>query len=199
MNRPFNPNHPANRRERPNINEAIRTPNVRLISSSGEQLGILPTHQALQKAREEGLDLVVIGTQTPPVAKIMNYGKYKFEQEKQEKENKKRSKLQSVMKEVKLSPRIDEHDLMVKEKKVWEWLAEGHKVRIVAMLRGREMQHPELARQLLEKILANAAEYGKPDRLPAIRQEGKFFNLQLNPLQQTKSSPKQSSGQTEQS
>jgi translation initiation factor IF-3 len=167
----------------PLVNEAIRSPNVRLISSTGEQLGIVPTREALEKARSEGLDLVVIGVQQPPVAKIMDYGKFKFEKEKEEKEKKKRSKSQSVFKELKLSSRIDEHDLQIKEKWICKWLEEGSKVRVVVQMKGREMQHPELARKLLQSVLAATIEHGKPDQTPPIKQEGRMFSLQLAPIQ----------------
>jgi translation initiation factor IF-3 len=164
------------------INEAIRSPKVRLISSTGEQLGIVSTRDALDQAKQEDLDLVVISMQNPPVAKIMDYGKYKFEKEKEEKEKKKKSKSQSVLKELKMSPRIDEHDLQVKERWICKWLEEGNKAKVVVQLKGRELQHPELARKLLSRILEVTAEFGKSENQPAIRQEGKTFNIQLSPL-----------------
>ncbi|MDX1919821.1 MAG: translation initiation factor IF-3 [Candidatus Caenarcaniphilales bacterium] len=173
--RNLNPNQPL-------VNEAIRTPQVRLISSSGEQLGIVATRDAMDKARSEDLDLVVIGMQqSPPVAKIMDFGKYKFEKEKEEKERKKKSKAQSVFKEIKMSARIDDHDIQVKLKWVLKWLEEGNKVRVVVQMRGREMQHPEIPRKLLQGILEATAEVGKPDQMPPIKQEGKMFSLQLAP------------------
>lgn len=178
--RPQGPN-----RQQPNqqviMNEAIRSQSVRLISSSGEQLGIVPTREALEKARSENLDLVVIGMQQPPVAKIMDYGKFKFEKEKEEKEKKRKSKAQSVFKELKLSQRIDGHDLQIKEKWICKWLEEGNKVRVIVQLKGRETQHPELARQLLQSVLKATAEFGKPDQLPPIKQEGRVFSIQLAP------------------
>jgi translation initiation factor IF-3 len=171
----------GNFQNQPQINEAIRSPNVRLISSSGEQLGIVPTREALDQAKAEGLDLVVIGMQQPPVAKIIDYGKYKFEKEKEDKERKKKSKAQSVFKELKLSARIDEHDLKIKEKWICKWLEEGSKVRVVVQMKGREMQHPELARKVLQSVLVATNEFGKSDQVPAIRQEGRTFNIQLAP------------------
>ncbi len=163
------------------MNEAIRSQSVRLISSSGEQLGIVPTREALDKARSENLDLVVIGMQQPPVAKIMDYGKFKFEKEKEEKEKKKKSKAQSIFKELKLSQRIDEHDLQIKEKWICKWLEEGSKVRVIVQMKGRETQHPDLARKLLQSVLKATEEFGKPDQTPAIKQEGRVFSLQLAP------------------
>jgi translation initiation factor IF-3 len=183
---PANPRNP----NQPLINEAIRTPQVRLISSSGEQLGVVNTREALEQARSEDLDLVVIGVQqNPPVAKIMDYGKFRFEKEKEEKEKKKKSKAQSVFKEVTMSARIDEHDVMVKLKWVTRWLEEGNKVRITVKMRGREMQHPEIPRKLLQKILEAVGEVGKPDQTPPIKQEGKMFSLQLAPNTSPSKSP----------
>ncbi|MDJ0625026.1 MAG: translation initiation factor IF-3 [Candidatus Caenarcaniphilales bacterium] len=170
-----NPNQPL-------MNEAIKAPQVRLIGSDGQQHGIISTRDAIQQARNEDLDLVVIGMQNPPVAKIMDYGKYKFEKEKEEKEKKKKSKAQSVFKEVKMSARIDEHDKLVKQKWIQRWLEEGNKVRVVVQMRGREMQHPEIPRNILKGFLENLAEIGKPDQAPAIKQEGRMFSLHLAPV-----------------
>lgn len=178
---PGGPQNQIRNSNQPMVNDAIRAPQVRLISSTGEQLGIVSTRDALDKARSEDLDLVVIGQQSPPVAKIMDYGKYKFEKEKEEKERKKKSKAQSVFKEIKMSARIDGHDVQVKLKWILKWLEEGNKVRVVVQMRGREMQHPEIARKLLQNILEATAEFGKPDQTPAIKQEGKMFALQLAP------------------
>ncbi len=183
---------PTNSRNAPNnqaalasqslLNEGIRAKEVRLISSTGEQLGIIATREALDRAKAEDLDLVVIGVQTPPVAKIMDYGKFKFEKEKEEKEKKKKSKSQSLMKELKLTARIDIHDLQIKEKQACGWLEEGCKVRIVVKLKGRELQHPENARKLLQHVLEATVDFGKPDQTPPIKQEGQMFSLQLAPI-----------------
>ncbi len=185
-NPPPNPRFiPPNRQQNPNqpiMNEAIRSPNVRLIGSAGEQLGVVGTREALERALSEGLDLVVISMQQPPVAKIMDYGKFRFEKEKEEKEKKKKSKSQSVFKELKFSPRIDEHDLHIKIKWMIKWLEEGHKVRALVQMKGRETQHPELARQLLQTVLQTTAEVGKPDQVPPIKQEGRIMSLQLAPI-----------------
>ncbi len=170
------------RQDRPPINDYIKAPQLRLISSSGEQLGIVDTPEALRMALEENLDLVVIGFQDPPVAKILNYGKYKFEKEKQDRENKKKTKQQSVLKEIKMSVRIDDHDLNVKVKSISGWLDEGCKVRVAVQMRGREAQHPEIGKSILHRIIELCAPSGKPDKLPAIREEGRFFTINLTPL-----------------
>ncbi len=165
------------------MNERIRFPELRVISSTGEQLGIMKTYEALRLAKDEDLDLVVISpNQKPPIAKILDYGKYKFEKEKHEKEQKKKTKNQNALKELKLTPRIDPHDLEVKIRKINEWLEEGNKVRIVIAMRGREIQHTEISIELLQNILKETSEHGKSDRTPAIKQEGKSFSIQLVPL-----------------
>ena len=176
------PNNQAALASQSLLNEGIRAKEVRLISSTGEQLGIISTREALDRAKAENLDLVVIGVQTPPVAKIMDYGKFKFEKEKEEKEKKKKSKSQSLMKELKLTARIDIHDLQIKEKQACGWLEEGCKVRVVVKLKGRELQHPENARKLLQHVLGATVDFGKPDQTPPIKQEGQMFSLQLAPL-----------------
>ena len=149
------------------INENIRSAQVRLISSSGEQVGVIDTKEALRQAEEENLDLVLISTnQEIPVAKIINYGKFKFEKEKQEKEKKKKSKQQASYKELKIRPRIEKHDLEIREKWIKKWLEEGSKVKVIAILRGREIQHPKLAQQVLKGVIESVAEFGKPDQDP---------------------------------
>jgi len=164
------------------INENIRNAKVRLISSSGEQVGVIDTKDALKMAREENLDLVLINTsQEVPVAKIIDYGKFKFEKDKQEKEKKKKSKQQALYKELKIRPRIEKHDLEIREKWIKKWLEEGNKVRVVAILRGREIQHPKLAQQVLQGVINSVEEFGKPDQDPPIVREGKIFSLNLVP------------------
>ena len=181
MQDPRRPQPPSNNKVP--MNENIRDREVRLLSATGEQLGIVQTRTALEMAEEQGLDLVVIGAnQSPPVAKIMDYGKYKFEQEKQEKENRKKSKTQSVYKQVKLSSRIDPHDLTVKIKKMEEWILDGDRVQIVVQMKGREVQHPELAVELLTRILELVTPFAKSERTPPIKSEGRTFSLHLIPL-----------------
>jgi len=179
-----------NRFQRPDpnreiINERIQSKEVRLIGAQGEQFGVLSTEEALKKAREKGLDLVlIVPTQKPPVAKIINYSKYRFEQEKQRKENKKKNKAQSNFKEIKLSLRIETHDFQVKEKKVLEWLGNGSKVRVVVEMRGRELQHKGRAEDILRKILDKATELqiAKPDFQPPFKREGRSVAMVLVPL-----------------
>lgn len=181
QNRRYNPNNRRANQEL--INRNIRAEEVRLISSSGEQLGIISTRDALAQAESEGLDLVIIGnTQVPPVAKIMDHGKHKFQQSKQEKENKKKSKSQGVFKEVKMTPRIGDHDFQVKFLKIVEAIQKEYKVRVLVEMRGREVQHPEIAQALLNRVLEQIQDIAKSDRQPVIKKEGRAFTLQLAPL-----------------
>lgn len=140
------------------INEKIRAKEVRLIDSNGENCGIVSTIKALKMAEEAELDLVVISpNQAPPVAKILNYGKYKYELEKKAKEVKKKQKIVEI-KEIKVRYKIDTHDYEVRLKNIRKFISQGNKVKIVVMLRGREMQHSHLAVELAERFLADLAE-----------------------------------------
>ena len=142
-------------KDKPLINEKIRAKEVRLIDENGENHGIVSTAQALRMAEEADLDLVVISpNQAPPVAKILNYGKYKYELEKKAKEAKKKQHVVDV-KEVKVRYKIDTHDYEVRLKNIRKFISQGNKVKIVVMLRGREMQHSHLAVELAERFIAD--------------------------------------------
>ena len=137
------------------INEKIRSREVLLIDDEGNNLGAIPTVKALQMAKEKDLDLVVISpNQEPPVAKILDYGKYKFQSEKKAKEAKKKQHVVSV-KELKLRYKIDQHDYQVRIKSIKKFIEAGNKVKVVIMLRGREVQHAHLAMALMERILTD--------------------------------------------
>ena len=126
---------------------------VRLTGAEGEQLGIVLTRDALKMAEDAHLDLVEVAPHArPPVCKIMNYGKYRYEQQKREKETRKKQKT-IVMKEVKLRPGIEQHDLEVKTKAITKFIDEGSKVKVTIMFRGRELSHPEIAQSILESII----------------------------------------------
>ena len=141
------------------VNEKIRSKEVRLIDDNGENLGVVETSKALQMAYDKDLDLVVISpNQNPPVAKILNYGKYKFEAEKKAKEAKKKQHVVEV-KEIKLRYKIDIHDYNVRMKNIKKFLESGNKVKVVVMLRGREMQHSHLAFELANRIVADLADF----------------------------------------
>lgn len=135
------------------MNERIRAKEVRLIDQNGDNQGVVPTLKALQMAYDEDLDLVLINpNQDPPVAKILDYGKYKYELEKRAKEAKKKQHTVDV-KEIKIRYKIDTHDYQVRIKSIEKFIAQGNKVKIVVMLRGREMQHSNLAFDLANKFV----------------------------------------------
>jgi translation initiation factor IF-3 len=134
------------------VNKQIRAPKVRVIGSDGSQVGILAIKDALIKAQEENLDLVEIAPNAqPPVCKIVDYGKFRYDQTKREKESKK-SQHQVKVKEVKLKPNIDEHDFQTKLKQARQFIEKGNKVKVTCMFRGREMAHPELGQKMVEKF-----------------------------------------------
>lgn len=140
------------------MNEKIRAKEVRLIDENGNNHGVVPTPKALQMAADADLDLLVISpNQAPPVAKILNYGKYKYEQEKKAKEAKKKQHVIEI-KEVKVRYKIDTHDYEVRLKNIRKFISQGHKVKLVVMLRGREMQHSGLATELAKRFIADLAQ-----------------------------------------
>ena len=133
---------------------------VRLIDSEGQQVGIVPLQQAQEMAREKDLDLVEISpTATPPVCKIMDYGKYVFQQKKKQSEAKKKQKV-IIVKEVQFRPRIDEHDFDFKKNNIIRFLEHGDKVKAIIRFRGREMTHMELGRAVLDRLLTEVKEHG---------------------------------------
>lgn len=137
----------------PRLNERIRVPEVRLIDEKGEQVGIVPTQQALQMARDRGLDLMeVAATAKPPVCKICDYGKYKYEQKKKEHQARKNQVIVKV-KEVQLRPNTEEHDLEYKIKNIRGFLEEGDKAKITIMFRGREIAHTEPGYQMMNRLV----------------------------------------------
>ena len=149
------PNDNRNNKNQAIMNERIRSKEVRLIDQDGQNHGVMPTSKALQMAYDADLDLVLINpNQEPPVAKILNYGKYKYEQEKRAKEAKKKQHTVEV-KEIKIRYKIDTHDYQVRIKSIEKFIAQGNKVKIVVMLRGREMQHSNLAFDLANRFVAD--------------------------------------------
>ena len=161
------------------INNAIRVKEVRLIDSEGNQRGVASTSDALALAKEAGLDLVEIAPQaSPPVCKILDYGKYKFEQEKRIRDSKKRQKLVRN-KEIRMQPKIEKHDLEFKTNHIREFLDEGNKVKVTVRFRGREMAHTELGRVVLERVLELLDNSFVVERPPQM--EGRFMSMTLNP------------------
>jgi translation initiation factor IF-3 len=135
-----------------NINERIRAREVRLIADDGQQLGIMPVRQALALAEEKNLDLVEVApTAVPPVCRLLNYGKFRYEQTKKEREARRAHKT-SDLRQIRLRPKIDEHDLEAKIRSTKKLLGEGDKVKVSVLFRGREVTHPEIAFKLLQKV-----------------------------------------------
>ncbi len=164
------------------INEEIRVREVRVTTAEGEQLGIMQVRDALQMAMEQNLDLVEVApTARPPVCRIMDYGKFKYEQQKRDKEAKKKQKIVTI-KEVKLRPNIEDHDFDVKKKNALRFLEDGDKVKVTIMFRGRELSHPELGRVLLVRMAKELADIANVEREPKL--EGKNMIMILNAKQQ---------------
>ncbi|MDR0998601.1 MAG: translation initiation factor IF-3 [Treponema sp.] len=160
------------------INEQIRVREVRLIGEEGDQQ-VISTSAALELAREQDLDLVEVAPQAvPPVVKIMDYGKYKFENEKKVRDSKRKQKLLKI-KEIRMQPKIDDHDLDFKSKHVQEFLAEGNKVKVTVRFRGRELAHTELGLDVLKDVLKRIEGDYVMDKAPAM--EGRFMSMVLSP------------------
>lgn len=163
------------------MNNAIRAKEVRLISAEGEQLGIKSIREALQLAEDANLDLVnVAPNASPPVCRIMDYGKYRYEMQKREKEARKNQKTVEL-KEVRFSPKIEEHDYQTKLRNVTKFLNAGDKVKCQVRFRGREIAHADIGRRVLERVAEDTKDIGQMERRP--RLEGRSMIMILNPLQ----------------
>lgn len=163
----------------PRLNHRIRVREVRLIGSDGAQLGIVETSKALELARREGLDLVEISpTANPPVCKILDFGKFKYEQKKKAQAAKK-NQVVSLTKEVQFRPQTDEHDIDFKVKHIQRFLAEGHKVRVFVRFRGREASHSDLGHALLKRIIDLVGASGMVEQSP--KMEGKIMAITMVP------------------
>ena len=163
----------------PRINDDIRVPRVLLIDQNGEKQGEMPISAALEAAEEAGLDLVeIVPNANPPVCKILDYGKFKFQEQKKKNEARKRQKIVEL-KEIKLRPNIDIHDYDVKAKSMTRFFEEGDKVKVTLRFRGREMAHPELGMKLLLKVKADFDEIAKVEYEP--RMEGRQMIMILAP------------------
>jgi translation initiation factor IF-3 len=176
------------------INGKIRAREVRVIGIDGNQLGVMPLNDALNLARQNGVDLVEIAaTAVPPVCRVVDFGKFRYEQAKKDKESKKHQHA-STVKEVQLSPRIDPHDLSVKVGHAIDFLCEDMKVKVTLRFRGREMQHTEFGFQVVQKLITEVAPYGHPDFPPKLI--GRGINLMLSPLPRNKraKNPRQTEG-----
>ncbi len=161
------------------INDQIRDREVRLIDENGEQLGIMALGKALDLSEERGLDLVrIVPNATPPVCKIMNYGKFKFEQAKREKEAKKNQKVVEL-KEVRLSPTIEDHDINVRVKSATKFLGDGDKVKVSIRFRGRQLSHTEVGGKVMECFLEKLGDIYVIERRPTM--EGRMMIMVLAP------------------
>ena len=161
------------------INEQIRDKEIRLIGENGEQLGIVSSREALTLAGEKNLDLVKISPNAnPPVCKIMDYGKYKYEVAKKEKESRKKQKV-AVLKEIRLRPSIEDNDLRTKAKNVIKFLEAGDKVKVAVRFRGRELGHKEIGYQVINAFIEMVQEAGVPDKAPKF--EGNNLVTTLEP------------------
>jgi translation initiation factor IF-3 len=161
------------------VNRQIRISPVRVVTAEGEQLGVLPVDEALAAAMERGLDLVEVApTARPPVVKIMDYGKFKFEEAKAARAAKKKQHV-IHLKEVKYRPGIDDHDFDFKTRHAREFLGDGNKVKVTMMFRGRQMAHPELGRAVLDRVAAELEDVAKIEQ-PA-KQDGRNMIMVLAP------------------
>ncbi len=161
------------------INDDIRAKEVRVIGSDGEQIGILPLSDAKELAYDKGLDLVLISPQAePPVCRVMDYGKYRFEREKKQKEAKKKQQIVKV-KEIQLSCRIDTHDFETRVNHARKFLEGGDKVKAIVRFKGREMAHQDIGRSMLEKFLEACADVGSSEK--GIALDGRFMSTIIAP------------------
>jgi len=155
----------------------IRAKEVRVIDNEGNQLGVLTVPDAVKKAEEVGLDLVEIApSAVPPVCRIMDYSRYKYEQEKKEKEAHKKQKVVHL-KEIRFGPKIGEHDYQFKLKNLEDFLKRGDKVRITMMFKGREMAHVDLGRKVLDRLSSDISAVGEIEEAPSL--EGRFLNMTI--------------------
>lgn len=161
------------------VNRLIKSPLVRLIASDGEQAGIVPIEQALRTAQEEGLDLVEVAPNAdPPVCRVMDYGKYKYQQAKKAQEAKK-NQAQTQLKEIKFRPKIADHDFNFKMNKVKKFLEERNRVKITVQFRGREIAYKEYGARLLERVVEELGDSVSVAASP--KQEGRFLHMVLAP------------------
>lgn len=170
------------------VNEQIRVRQIRLIGAEGEQIGIIDTRDAGAMAREQNLDLVMVSPQAvPPVCKLMDYGRFRFEEQQNEKETRKRARSQEV-KAIKFRVKIDDNDFKTKTNHVRRFLDEGHKVKVTIMFRGRERTHPELGERILLRVAETLADVGAPESNPSM------MGMDMNIIMTPKAAPKKQGG-----
>ncbi len=165
------------------INEDIRVKEVRLIGPDGEQVGVMATRDALEFAYDHGVDLVLIAPNaTPPVCRAVDYGKFRFEKEKRDKEAKKNQQVVKI-KEIQLSCKIDTHDFNTRLNQAIKFLQGGDKVKVSIRFKGREMSHQQIGVQVIERFVEACAEYGATDKKPTI--DGRFVSVMISPVKPT--------------
>ena len=173
-------NAPPQRDTGPRVNDKIRAPEIRLIGADGDNVGVVSPSRGLQMAEDAGLDLVEISPNAnPPVCKIMDFGKFKYETQKREAEARKKQKIIEI-KEVKFRPNTDTHDYDVKMRNVFKFLENGDKVKVTLRFRGREMAHQNLGRELLERVAEDTKEIGRIENFP--KMEGRQMIMLIGPL-----------------
>lgn len=166
------------------------------MGEKGEQLGIMPLYQAQETAKKHNLDLVEVApTATPPVCRLLDYGKFKYEQAKKEQEIKRKSQKVSLLREIRLRPKIGDHDFEAKARSAQKLLGDGAKVKITIMFRGREITHPELGWKLLQRMTETLNEAASLARQPVM--EGKRMHIILAPVAASKSKPKEEKKETQ--
>jgi translation initiation factor IF-3 len=171
---------PTTTQDTTRVNRDIRAREVRLIGADGQQLGIVPTREALGIAEEQELDLVEVAPNAdPPVCRLMDYGKYLYEKQKRERESR-RSQKQIEIKEVRLRPKTDEHDIQVVITKIRKFAKEGAKIRVRIRFRGREIYHPEVAQQLMERVATEVADIVSVESRPML--DGRSMVMMLAPV-----------------
>jgi len=176
----------------PRINDRIRAREVRLVGPAGEQLGIKPLPDALAIARAADLDLVEVAPNAaPPVCKVMDFGKFKYEQDQKRKESRRKA-TNIVIKEMKFRPKIDPNDYSTKMKHVHRFLGEGSKVKLTIMFRGREMAHKELGQRILERVAEEVAEIADVEQMPKL--DGRNMTMVLNPKKKAPTKPAKTKG-----
>ena len=169
------------------VNERIRIREVRLIDDEGNQVGIIPTRDALEMARERGLDLVEVAPNAvPPVCRLMDYGKFRYEQSRKERESRKSQHVTRV-KEVRIEPKIGDHDLETKGRQAARFLEAGDKVKLSVLFRGRSITHPELGRELLDQLQEQLKDVGTVEQTP--RMEGRTMTMYLAPARVRAAAP----------
>jgi len=169
------------------VNRRIRVPEIRVLGADGQQLGILPTAEGLSLAEAAGLDLVEISPQaSPPVCRIMDFGKFKFEESKKARQARRRQTV-ILVKEVKLRPKTDVHDYDFKLAHVRRFLADGNKVRLIVQFRGREIVHPQTGRAMLDRMCQGVADIAQPELIPAM--EGRRMVMMLAPKAAARARP----------